>query len=200
MLIRPARAEDRPALYEVCLKTGASGQDASGIHDDPHLLGHIYVGPYIALEPDLAFVLDDDGDALGYVLGARDTAAFERECDEHWWPTLRRRYADPPPGRSWTPDEQLCHLIHHPPRTDPALLTEYPAHLHIDLLPRAGGAGYGRRLVSHLLDRLRDLSVSGVHLGVAADNERAIGFYRHLGLHTLREQEDALVLGTSLTS
>lgn len=200
MLIRPARAADRAALYEVCLKTGASGRDASGDYDDPRLLGHIYVGPYLALEPDLAFVLDEDGDALGYVLGARDTAEFERECEERWWPALRQRYADPPPGRSWTPDEHLCHLIHHPPRTDPALLADYPAHLHIDLLPRAKGAGYGRRLVSHLLDRLRDLSVSGVHLGVAADNEQAIGFYRHLGLHTLREQDDALVLGAGLTS
>jgi ribosomal protein S18 acetylase RimI-like enzyme len=38
-----------------------------------------------------------------------------------------------------------------------------------------------------------------VHLGVDARNERAIGFYRHVGLHTLRETDDALVMGMALT-
>jgi ribosomal protein S18 acetylase RimI-like enzyme len=199
MFIRPARSGDREALYDVCLRTGLSGQDATALYDDPLLLGEVYVGPYLAVEPDLAFVLDDEGDVVGYVLGARDTAAFERRCELEWWPALRARYPAPPPGRPWTPDEHLHQLIHHPPRTEPSVLVDHPAHLHLDLLPQAQGSGYGGRLIGHLIDRLRELSVRGVHLGVDARNERAIGFYRRVGLHTLRETDDALVMGMALT-
>jgi ribosomal protein S18 acetylase RimI-like enzyme len=77
-------------------------------------------------------------------------------------------------------------------------VADYPAHLHIDLLPRAQGAGYGRRLIEHLLDRLRAMSVRGVHLAVAATNEGAIGFYRHVGLRPLRHDADGLFMGMRL--
>jgi ribosomal protein S18 acetylase RimI-like enzyme len=198
VFIRPAHPHERARLYEVCLRTGNSGQDATADYADPHLLGHVYVGPYLALEPDLAFVLDDEGEAQGYVLGARDTTEFERRCEQEWWPPLRERYPDPRADRSWTADERLCHLLHHPVRTAPAVAADYPAHLHIDVLPRAQGSGYGRRLVEHLLSRLSAIGVNGVHLGVAAENERAIGFYRHLGMRPVRREPGALLLGMRL--
>jgi ribosomal protein S18 acetylase RimI-like enzyme len=179
--IRPARAADRAALYEICLLTGDAGDDANGLYADPDLLGEVWVGPYLALAPDLAFVADDGGGAVGYVLGAADTAAFEQACEESWWPARRARYPDAPTGTELTPDEELHRWIHHPPPSSPALLAEYPAHLHIDLLPRAQGLGLGRRLIDTLLAALRDRSVPGVHLGVDAANRRAMGFYDHLG-------------------
>jgi ribosomal protein S18 acetylase RimI-like enzyme len=198
-VIHPARGDDRDALYDVCLRTGAAGQDATALYQDTRLLGVVYVGPYLALEPELAFVLDDDGDAVGYVLGARDTAEFERRCEVDWWPRLRVEYPSPERGRTWTPDERLMHHIHHPPHTDPTVLDEYPAHLHIDLLPRAQGSGNGRRLLTHFLDRLRAMSVRGVHLGVSTRNEQAIGFYQHVGLRVLRTQPEALLMGMVLS-
>jgi ribosomal protein S18 acetylase RimI-like enzyme len=76
---------------------------------------------------------------------------------------------------------------------------DYPAHLHVDLLPRAQGSGNGRRLVEHLFSRLRATGVRGIHLGVDADNERAVGFYRHLGMRPLRRQPGGLLLGMPLT-
>jgi ribosomal protein S18 acetylase RimI-like enzyme len=199
VFIRPAHPHDRTRLYEVCLRTGNSGQDATGDYADPHLLGHVYVGPYLALEPDLAFVVDDDGEAQGYVLGARDTVEFEQRCEQEWWPPLRKRYPDPPAGRSWTADERLCHLLHHPVRTAPAVAADYPAHLHIDLLPGAQGAGFGRRLVELLFSRLSVMGVPGVHLAVAAGNERAIGFYRHVGMRPVRREPGTLLMGMRLT-
>ncbi|MCR1983093.1 GNAT family N-acetyltransferase, partial [Cellulosimicrobium cellulans] len=92
--LRPARTTD-PAevdrLYEICLRTGASGADASGLYTDPRLLGEVYLGAYLALEPQLASVVEADGVVAGYVLGARDTAAFEDRCEREWWPPLRAR-------------------------------------------------------------------------------------------------------------
>lgn len=178
--IRAARPEDEAALYEICLRTGATGEDASGLYDDGDLLGHVFVGPYLRLEPDFAFVLTDDEGLAGYVLGTPDTRAFERACEADWWPALRRRY----PLEAYTDqdrDLRLVRLIHDLPETPEDVATTYPAHLHIDLLPRAQGQGHGRRLMLALFDQLIAAGVAGVHLGVGNSNERAMGFYRRLG-------------------
>jgi ribosomal protein S18 acetylase RimI-like enzyme len=188
--IRHAAAADRDALYEICLLTGDAGEDATGLYVDPDLLGELWVGPYLVLEPNLAFVGDDRGTPIGYVLGAADTAAFEAACEERWWPALRERYPDAPASGELTRDEELHRWIHHPPPTAAAVLAEYPAHLHIDLLPRAQGRGLGRRLVDTLLGALRDRSVPGVHLGVDAANRRAMRFYEHLGFEVIGPDPD----------
>ncbi|MFC8922526.1 GNAT family N-acetyltransferase [Cellulosimicrobium sp. NPDC057127] len=198
--IRPARADD-PAevdrLYDVCLRTGAAGDDATGLYTDPRLLGEVYLGAYLALEPGLAFVLDDAGTAVGYVLGARDTAAFESACARRWWPALRDRY---PLGTfpAGSRDDALVRLVHAPPSADPAVLREHPSHLHVDVLPEAQGGGNGRRLLETLFDALRASGSPGVHLGVARDNVRAVGFYRHLGFTELDGDDGGLTLGLRL--
>jgi ribosomal protein S18 acetylase RimI-like enzyme len=180
-VIRPVVPEDRAALYQICLLTADAGEDASARYEDPELPGQVWVGPYLALEPELAYVAVDDIGVSGYVLGAADTTMFEAACEATWWPSLRRRFPEPPPSGDLTPDQELHRWIHHPPATPESVLAEYPAHLHIDLLPRAQGRGFGRRLINTLLDALRRRDVSAVHLGVDARNRRAIGFYAHIG-------------------
>lgn len=177
--IRPCRAEDLDALYDICLRTGAAGEDASGLVDDPHLFGHLFAAPYAVLEPEHAFVLDDgSGRVVGYVLGARDVVAFERRAEAEWWPALRERY---PRGSGEGLDALLIALLHDRWPPDDVLFRRYPSELHIDLLPEAQGAGWGRRLIDHLLASLRAAGSPGVHLGTSAQNARAIAFYDHLG-------------------
>lgn len=188
LVIRPARSDDDAEvarLYEICLRTGAAGSDATAQYTDPKLLGHVYVGPYLAYRSKLAFVLADAADVpQGYVLGVADTYEFEQQLAEQWWPALRSWY----PRDSYpagTADGGVVGLIHGWKPTPEVVLADYSAHLHIDLLPAAQGGGNGRRLLEHLLDELRARGVGGVHLGVDAENERAIGFYRHLGFTPL---------------
>ena len=57
----------------------------------------------------------------------------------------------------------------------------YPSHLHIDLLERAQGLGFGRRMIERNLQTLRRLGSPGAHLGLSTLNMRAYGFYKHLG-------------------
>jgi ribosomal protein S18 acetylase RimI-like enzyme len=194
--VRPYRPEDLDALYRVCLETGDAGGDATALHDDPDLLGHVYVGAYARFEPDLAFVLEDDRGVGGYVLGARDTAAFDARLEDEWWRPLRRRY--PLPATGTEHDAFLVHLIHAPHRRRGPLLDTHPSHLHIDLVERCQGAGHGRRLMDALLDALRAAGSPGVHLGVSTRNERAIGFYRHLGFEELAADDLSLTFGRSL--
>ncbi|MDO5737049.1 MAG: GNAT family N-acetyltransferase [Propionibacteriaceae bacterium] len=186
--IRPARSRDTDEvarLYEICLRTGADGDDAQDLYEDPRLLGEVYLGAYLRFEPDLAFVIEDAaGAVLGYVVGARDTVGFEELLEESWWPPLRQRY----PLGSFAPDshdEALVRRIHTSGRTAPCVTEKYPAHLHVDLLPEAQGGGNGRALLDTFFEALRARSVRGVHLGVSPSNTRAIGFYRHLGFTEL---------------
>jgi ribosomal protein S18 acetylase RimI-like enzyme len=188
MIIRRYRSGDLRDLYRVCLRTGNSGGDATALYQDPDLLGHIYAAPYGMFEPALAFVVEDEFGMGGYCLGALDTRAFEQRLEERWWPSLRRRYAEPDiAGQGqWTPDEQAIYLIHHPWHVDDDLLADYPSHLHIDLLPRLQAQGLGRQLIGIQLTALRERGSGGVHLYVTAANHRALGFYARLGFDQLR--------------
>lgn len=197
MHIRPFVPADTANLYEVCLRTGDSGEDATALYTVPTLLGEVYVGPYLALEPATAWVVDHDGVASAYALCAPDTAAFERRCATEWWPDLQRRY---PLGRfpSGSQDAEVVEIIHDPPATDTALLRDFPAHLHIDLLPGVQGHGFGGELMRNLLEALVQRGTRGVHLGVATVNTRAIGFYEHLAFTTIRTDGDETVMGKHL--
>lgn len=182
--LRPYERHDRDALYEVCLRTGADGGDATAEYLVPTLLGEVYLGPYLEFAPDLAWSAVLDGRPLGYVLGVADTTAFEAQCDAEWWPTLRERY----PLDSFaagTHDTKVVELIHHPATADATIVREYPAHLHIDLTLELQGRGLGPRMIVVLLEAMKERGVRGVHLGVSPTNIRAIGFYQHLGFHIL---------------
>jgi ribosomal protein S18 acetylase RimI-like enzyme len=192
MLIRQARADDRDTLYDVCVRTGDSGGgDARPLYRNHELLGALWVGPYLALAPELAFVAEDGAGVVGYVLGAEDTREFEEACERDWWPALRARYPDPSADAELSADDALMRRFHHLDPTPADVVEQFPAHLHIDILPRGQGHGIGRRLMTTLFDALRDRGVSGVHLGVGPTNTRAIGFYRHLGFRAADPTKDA---------
>jgi ribosomal protein S18 acetylase RimI-like enzyme len=196
--LRPYRPSDLDALYEICLRTGLAGGDAGAAIDDPRLLGDIYVAPYAALEPELAFVVDDGtGTPGGYIVGALDTRRFEAACEEQWWPELRRRH--PRDRRTGRFDDLLVAMIHDPIAADDAVVAEHPSHLHIDLLPALQGRGWGRRLMDRLTMALAAAGSRGVHLGVNVANERAIAFYRHLGFEELTADPVTITFGRRLT-
>lgn len=185
--IRPYRPSDLDDLYRICLLTGESGADATALYRDPKVLGHLYAGPYGVLSPETAFVVEDDEGVGGYIIGALDTRAFESRLEAEWWPALRPHYADPSgvPHHTWTPDQQRAYLIHHPFPAPRRVVEPFPAHLHIDLLPRLQGQHLGRRLLDLWLGTIAAMGARGVHLGVSRANARAIRFYLAYGLDQL---------------
>jgi ribosomal protein S18 acetylase RimI-like enzyme len=195
--IREVGPEDQAACYDICLRTGDAGSDATALYADPDLLGAVYAGAYLALNEGLGYVAVDADGVAGYVLGTPDTRAFEAACEERWWPALRATTPDPG-SVVRTPDDRLRRLVHDPLLAPEHVVSAYPAHLHIDLLPRLQGTGVGRALMERIQARFAAEGASGVHLGVARANDRAIGFYRHLGFDTLAEDEASLLLGRRL--
>jgi ribosomal protein S18 acetylase RimI-like enzyme len=198
--IRRGELTDREAAYAVCLKTGDDGQDATALYEDPEALGRIFVGPYFAFEPELTFVLEDTAGVCGYVMGALDSKRFYQDYLQHWVPALQQQFPAPtgdPTG--WNRTMRIYHDYHHPDVYCPEPYELYPSHLHIDLLPRAQGQGWGRRMMEHLMTALRTKGSPGVHLGVGQVNDRAILFYRKLGFTELARVRDVLYLGRRLS-
>lgn len=182
--IRRYSETDLAAVYDICVRTADAGQDARGKYRSDELMGDLFAGPYVNLEPQAAFVLDNGQRAVGYILGTPDTAAFARAYRERWIPRLAGRY-QVPPQPPVSPDEQMLALHYWPERLLWPGLAQFPAHLHVDLLPAFQGAGYGRALMATFCGAVANAGAAGVHVTVVADNVPAIGFYRRLGFEPL---------------
>jgi ribosomal protein S18 acetylase RimI-like enzyme len=185
--IRSSRPGDEAGAYYVCLKTGDFGGDGEPFYrDDPDALGRIFVGPYLAFEPELSLTLEDGQGVCGYCLGALDSRAFYARYEAEWRPQLCARFPEPQgdPG-GWTRAQQVHSWYHRPDYFCPEPYADFPAHLHIDLLERARGIGLGRRMMEQAMERLREGGSPGAHLGVSMLNTPALGFYGKLGFREL---------------
>ena len=179
--IRPYCRADLEAVYDICVRTADVGEDARGLYVDDRLMGDIFAVPYVTLEPEHAYVVDGGtGAAVGYILGTADTVTFAHRYRAEWLPATAGRYPDPavPPE---TGTDFMLGLHLNPERMIVPALADYPAHLHIDLLPEYQGKGLGRGLMEAFLGGLHRAGVRKVHLGMAPGNTKARAFYDRLG-------------------
>jgi ribosomal protein S18 acetylase RimI-like enzyme len=177
VLIREVSADDREAVARICRVTGWGGDDATGRYGDDDVLADVYATPYLEHPTGFGVVLvDDEGSVVGYLIGTTDTAAFSAWFVSDWWP--RRSGSKEPRTEA---DASLFRAATDPRRMIISNIARYPAHLHIDLLEEARGAGAGRRLVEAALALLGERGVRGVHLVVGASNTGAVAFYERTG-------------------
>ncbi|KRA53013.1 GNAT family N-acetyltransferase [Devosia sp. Root635] len=184
--LRAYRADDLDALYEICLATGDAGADASPLHNDRKAVGHIYAAPYGVLEPANVFVAEDAEGVAGYVVGTYDTAAFGARLEREWWPALRQYYAQ---ATGLTPADRERVASMNRPGDNPAdIVAQYPAHIHMNLLPRLRGQRVGTGLLQLWVEQARAAGVSGIHLGASPSNAGGIAFWTRSGFTPLRTQ------------
>ena len=190
MDIRLATLADETRLYEICVLTGDSGKDATGIFQQPNLLGDIWVGPYLHLSPEYCFVVDDNAQAVGYCIATLDSTSFETVAAALWWPAKQAIYTKPDIAQkdSWSRDERLTHLIHNPLQSPTEFLEEFPSHAHINLISEMQGKGWGKKLIAAMEDSLRSAGSPGVHLILSSKNLNALAFYKAVGYHVIFER------------
>jgi ribosomal protein S18 acetylase RimI-like enzyme len=199
--IRKGEISDLPYLYEICLKTGNNGKDATELFFDPYVIGHYFAAPYLLYPDGICFVAEYQHRPQGYIIAAPDTEAFRKWMEEKWLPPLRKQFSLPYPAeliRS-NNEDMMIKLFHVPQFSvnTPAhsYLSDYPAHLHIDMLPSLQGKGLGRTLMDRLFAELEKQGIPGLHLGVSTENQGAVAFYQKLGFTVLKENEWGLELG-----
>jgi GNAT superfamily N-acetyltransferase len=143
------------------------------------------------LEPKTCFVVDDDtGRGVGYFLGVVKTPAFVQKYKEQYITYLEAQGFSRPSSdedKQWATNlpNALREIMFNPEgmlhREWPKLIEEYPAHMHIDILPSHQGQGWGRKLIEQFCTLAKAAGAGGLHLGMAATNDEAGKFYSKLG-------------------
>lgn len=171
---------------------------------DPHGQGHpvpelIYKrwGAYYFEEcRDHCFVAaDPESDrAVGVILCAPDTLKFQKIFNNKYYEGIRvalKNMEKDHPGSVkkyymsyYRRREGTLLNFTHPLRMK-RIYSEYPAHLHINIHPDFQRQGIGHLLVDRLLSHLKEKGIRGLHLIVASDNQKGIGFYRKYGFEKL---------------
>lgn len=185
--IRPATPADEPQIARICVLTGADGGDAAGRFGDDTALADVLASPYLYGPSCFAWVVDIDGTARGYVVAAADTQAFQHWFSGEWWPERGPLHEAKTDGDAW-----LLSSAADATRCLSDAVAEYPAHLHIDLLPELQGAGWGRRLIDTLMAQLAEQGVSGVHLAAPRTNAGAQAFYPKVGFVRIGEDDHSV--------
>lgn len=184
MTIRPYEERDKENVRFVCLNAeGPCKSTKRGIN----FALAVYCDYYIENEPENCFVATDENDkAIGYVISAENFDTFkEKYLSDYYTRIAKREYRKRKSGlRAIASQEKY--------RED------YPAHLHIDILPEYQNKGLGRKLMDALCDNLRSKGVKGVMFTVWHKNYNAIKFYEKYGFELIETMETKLVYGLKL--
>jgi ribosomal protein S18 acetylase RimI-like enzyme len=188
---RPYARTDRAAVTGILHRTGFLGEDlaGTGLFDDRRLFALTNTDGYLRFQKDHAFVAVDDanGRVIGYIIGTPDSAGYDRTFTVRMYPRIAAR------GflvSWWKYPESFRHVLGWAREYSDAAIpfyADYPAHLHINVLPEYQRGGIGEKMMSLFEEHLAALGVKGVHLGTSNRNRKAIPFYEKHGYTILVE-------------
>ena len=187
-VVRAYAPDDRAAVRDICWRTGYLGQPIGWQWPDADSFAELFSGWYTDHEPASASVVEVDGRVAGYLLGCRDTRRVP-DLTRRTAVVARRRGLLVRPGTRRVLARSAVDAgrdrAGHGGIDDLELMTRWPAHLHIDLLPEARGLGAGHALLTRWLDRLDADNVPGCHLTTMAENTGAVAFFAAHGFTPL---------------
>lgn len=182
MQIRPYEPRDFEDCRDICYVTADPKQ--WNTEKKKKILWNLYCDYYVNEEPDVCFVVADENDrAIGYILCAKDHAAYIKRYKEKYYKPLKKLSC------------AMGIFKFFEMRVTKKYTEEYPAHLHIDIKPEGQRQGFGHKLVDALAAALRQQGIPGVQLGVGAKNEKGVSFYKKYGFTELDRQPGTIVFG-----
>lgn len=198
--IRKCIKTDEKGIINVCFRTGFMGEDLTnmGRFNDRVLFGYLFCTYYVRYESENCFVaVDENGDIVGYILASLDSRrqkwmfAFRMV----WRIVLRMlfytSFVYPESFRSVISFIKNAGYV----KEESEISTEYPAHLHINVLPDCQHSGAGSRLLEALEAHLKGNRVKGVHLGTSNHNLKALPFYSKKGFKIIEHKKGKLWSG-----
>ncbi len=184
MKIRPYNAKDKENVRFVCLNSEGPCKSSKRARN---FTLSVYCDYYIENEPENCFVAADENDkTIGYVICTENFDVFKERFVKLYYPKIknwefRRRKSA---LRSIIPHEKYK--------------KDYPAHLHIDVLPEYQRMGLGHKMTDVLLEHLKEKGVKGIMLTTWIKNEKGRGFYDKYGFILLEEMKNCAVYGLKL--
>lgn len=179
MNIRPYKEKDRENVRFVCLNS--DGPCKIGKRRQNFLLT-TYCDYFIEKEGRNCFVATDENDrAVGYILCAENYDNFKEIFDKEYLPRIRKC------------EFKFRKSAMRSTRIQEEYKAEYPAHLHIDILPEFQRMGLGHKLMDALCNNLKSKGVKGVCLTVWAGNKKGRKFYEKYGFTLLETRNTTAV-------
>ncbi|MHA2155909.1 MAG: GNAT family N-acetyltransferase [Candidatus Hodarchaeales archaeon] len=192
IIIRKYQSSDRKGVLDVCIMTGYMGEDVRKHFDDHYLFGLLFCFYYIDYEPENCFVAIDErnGMVVGYILSSLNSLDQDRAFTRKMIPKILLRLIF---YTSWKHRQSFSTLRHmkrmdaknSETSYDKTLLNQYPAHLHVNVLPKYHRMGIGTKLINQQEKYLQSRNCGGVHLHTTEQNVKAIPFYKKSGFSIL---------------
>lgn len=198
ILIRSYLPSDERSIQDITYMTGYQGEDlgTTGLFDDPRLWFLIFIYYYTKFEPQHVFIAHetDRQEVIGYICGSPDSARQKKNFAWAMTPRIALRTFF---WTSWKHPQAFATLLRMARVGEQIaaetpfgqIEAEFPAHLHINVLPGCQRLGVGSRLLRHFESHLESLGVRGVHLQTTSYNTKAIPFYENSGyrlVHALK--------------
>lgn len=145
-IIRSYRSSDRAAVRDLCCQTGFLGEPIDPVYEDRELFADFLTTYYTDHEPESSFVVEENGQLVGYLLGSRKPlrnqlySFYQNIC-------LSLRALLRYPGYNQRSRRFIRWLIMNGWREVPAAPARTP-HFHINLLPDARKMATTRTLLS----------------------------------------------------
>lgn len=180
--IRKYEPKDFEGVRFTCLNS--EGEEIKGNFGEFVL--NTFCDYYIEKEPENCFVLDCDGKAVGYIICTEDYDRYKEIFDREYLP-LNKNLGDD--LYKWAEESTILQNKHK---------ADYPAHLHIDILPEFHRQGWGGKLLNALFAHLRSKGVKGVMLTTGTDNINAGNFYKKYGFTQIEIHNTDVAYGIKL--
>lgn len=193
-VIRPYRLLDRPSVFRIAAETAFFGEPVEHFLEDRQLFCDLFYRYYTDFEGTVGFVACNGEDIVGFILGSLDTRRQQRRILPSLLPgvcrgILARRYKIG--AMTW---RYGFGLLKSAMRREFARcnLSEYPAHLHVNVDVNWRGHGIGQRLLATYLSHLQTLGTPGIHLHTTNVNVAACALYERIGFSLLDARQTGL--------
>ncbi len=140
-----------------------------------HIILATYCDYFIEKEGDNCFVAVDENDkVVGYILCAENYDKFKKVFRKEYLTQFKKYKISDRAAAFFSTFIQSI------------LKKQYPAHMHIDILPEYQRMGLGHKLVDALCENLKEKNVKGVCLTMFSGNEKGGNFYKKYGFTLLK--------------
>jgi len=185
-IIRKYRTEDRRSVRDLAFDTALMGESGGAYFDDKEVFSDFLTAYFTDYEPGSSFVAEDNGQVVGYIIGARDIKAMNKVFMSRILPlillkAILRFSLFKPKNAAFVFQAALSFFRGE--FSLPDLYKSYPATLHINIKKGYRRGKIGAGLIASYTEYLAKEGIRAVHLVTMSDE--AASFFKSQGFSEL---------------